>query len=307
MAIIFTPSSGGLGDGIVGCRSAFILAKVLGVDFKIANGSVKFYNFFDIPDKYKSKSTPNFTYCYTPSKDNDNVFLKSDLNIFKNKKINIITGQNFSRFLYKNEYFKNKINIPEMDVIQYLFENILIPKKSILNKLTDLKQKYDIQNKVAVHIRCNNVWNDSNRNEGRFSVIKTINNFIQCIKTLNIDKVVLLSDNMNNVRPIFKQHNIEFIEIDGKVGHSLKTSNLDYEKTLLDMLLIGACKFSIISFWSNYGRIGVLRKKKDFFIVMPVLNQPIEKFDYNVKMNLDIIFRKGNNHEILSKEGNSIL
>ena len=43
MAITFIPSSGGLGDGIVGCRSAFILAKVLDVDFKIANGSVKFY------------------------------------------------------------------------------------------------------------------------------------------------------------------------------------------------------------------------------------------------------------------------
>ena len=51
--IIYSPERGGLGDGIVGCSSAFVLSICLEEEFKILNGSIKFNNYFDIPEKYK--------------------------------------------------------------------------------------------------------------------------------------------------------------------------------------------------------------------------------------------------------------
>ena len=56
--IIFNPERGGLGDGIIGCASAFILSQVLNAKFKINNGPIQFLKYFDIPENYVNLNTP---------------------------------------------------------------------------------------------------------------------------------------------------------------------------------------------------------------------------------------------------------
>lgn len=52
MNIIFEGDKAGLGDGIVGCASAFILSKALKANFFVNNSDINFYNYFDVPKKY---------------------------------------------------------------------------------------------------------------------------------------------------------------------------------------------------------------------------------------------------------------
>tara|TARA_B110000211_G_C14012977_1_gene524077 strand:- start:875 stop:1300 length:426 start_codon:yes stop_codon:yes gene_type:complete len=129
--------------------------------------------------------------------------------------------------------------------------------------------------------------------------------FIKSIKRIvnNNEKIVLLSDNMELVIPEMLKNNIDIIRIDGDVGHSSKSENLNYEKTLLDLLIIGTGKNNIISYWGNFSRLGILRTKKPFFIVAPYLNEnhSFEKFNFNIKV--PELYRKGEFYEILAKEG----
>jgi len=307
--IIYIPERGGLGDSTIGCMNAFILSKVLNATFKIVNGPINFYNYFDIPDKYKLNNISKYDNFinYDPFTKYNDYFLYDNLNALKNKITIIKAGSNFSQFLYKNKNFKNKLDIDEVDVIQYLFKNILIPKKKILEKLEKYNKMYDIENKTVVHIRCINNWNDCNTNDKCFDTLKTIGKFINSIKQIvnNNEKIVLLSDNMDMVVPEILKNDIDIIKIDGDVGHSSKSRNLNYEKTLLDLLIIGTGKNNIISYWSNFSRIGILRTKKPFILVSPYFNElhSTKKFNFNIKA--PELYRKGEFYEILAKEGYS--
>ena len=268
--IIFVPERGGLGDGIVGCSSAFILSKVLNAEFKVKTGLVQFYNYFDIPDHYKTNENSNIIFNYEPSINHDNIFKNNYLSKFKNKSVIIKAGSNFSRFLYKNILFENKIDINETDVIQYLFKNILIPKKQYLEKLDYYVTKYDIHNSVGIQLRMltfNNMADNPNPLH-----IRTIDRFIECFKKLTENnKLILITDNLEISKPLFENNGIsDIVNIEGNITHSIRHANKDYEKTLLDMLIIGECKHIMLSYWSNFGRIGVLRTKhKSVWLIEP--------------------------------------
>ena len=233
----------------------------------------------------------------------------SDLNIFKKCDIHLTSGSNFSRFIYKNNNFKNKINIKETDVINYLFKNILIPKKQYLEKLNYYIKKYDIKNLVGIQLRMLefvNLKDNSNPLD-----IKTIDRFIECFKQIsNNNKILLCTDNLSITKNFFTNNGIEVINIDGNITHSINQKS-DYEKTLLDMLLLGECKSVIISYWSNFGRIAVLRKlHSDYWLIEPEFKYPrINKLrQWRDTNDPDVIeFRKGNLDEILSKESSKII
>ena len=313
--IIFYPNRGGLGDSIVGCSSCFILSKVLDLKFEIANGLLKIYNYFDIPQEYKCKKENSINYNYEPNEENDKLFMYSDLNIFKNCDIHLTSGSNFSRFIYKNSNFINKINIKETDVINYLFKNILIPKKQYLEKLNYYIDTYDITNIIGMQIRLGNKWNDGFTKNSLTE--KTILNFINCLKYINkmdnisSDRILLITDNYKEVSSYLNKYNIKnIINIHGEITHSLKENNVDYEKTSIDMLLIGHTKHSIISYWSNFGRIGVLQNKTiNIWLVEPEFENNIinKNRQWRDKNDPDVIeFRKGHLNELLSKESSFI-
>jgi len=164
---------------------------------------------------------------------------------------------------------------------------------------------YDIENKTVVHIRCINKWNDCNTNDHCFDTLKTIGKFIKSIKQIvnNNEKIVLLSDNMELVVPEMLKNNIDIVKIDGDVGHSSKSKNLNHEKTLLDLLIIGTGKNNIISYWSNFSRIGILRTKKPFILVSPYFNESHSKEKFNFNIKVPELYRKGEFYEMLAKEG----
>lgn len=304
--IIYSPERGGLGDGIVGCSSAFVLSICLEEEFKILNGSIKFNNYFDIPEKYKlSKIKYSKKFNYEPSKKHDYIFKNNNLNFLKNHLI--IAGSNFSRFIYRNKNYK--INIEEENIIKYLFLNILIPKKIYMDKLNFYNNKYNISESILLQIRTLKFKNLKDVNNPLHT--DTIIKFINCFKKLGgKDKCILVSDNIDLVKPLLEKEGIKnIVIIDGEISHSLKMHNINHEKIILDMLLIGIAKYSIISYWSNFGRLGILRTKlNNFWLVEPKFEQMIENGKDLRTMCRDkndpLVenFRIGKFSEILSKD-----
>ena len=229
--------------------------------------------------------------------------------MFKNKDLHIQGGSNFSKFLFRNQYFKDMIDIKEVEVINYLFKKILIPKKIYLEKLNYYTKKYDLQELTCIQYRVGNLWKDSFKNNNLTHL--TTERFIKCFQKISQhNKLVLVTDNLDFVKNEFKKNGIEIISLQGRITHSLKHSNIDYEKTLLDMLVIGECKNVIISYWSNYGRIGVLSALKyNYYLVEPDFQNNHENKLRQWRDNNDpdvIGFRKGELNEILSKECSQI-
>ena len=303
--IYYNPSRGGLGDSIIGLQSVFVLCKVLKLDLKILDGSVKFYNYFEIPEEYKAKKNINLStnyFDYQPSNNDLNKYLQFDTNLlkFKNKNIIISSGSNFCQYLYLNKNFN--IEIKQEDVIKILFKKIIIPNKNILDLVHSVNKVYNLKDKVCVHIRCNNKWNDSNSNETEFKVLDTIKQFTKCIKNITLEPVLLITDNLELVKKVFQEEKIEYFVTPGEVCHSLKSNSIDFIKTLLDLLLIGETKISIISYWSNFSRIGVLRTLNTIYAVNPILNLEKNKFNYNIYFNEK--FKKIESKDILFKESN---
>ena len=110
-SIIYIPERGGLGDSTIGCMNAFILSKVLNANFKIVNGPINFYNYFDIPEIFKLNKISKYdNYInYEPVKKYNDYFLYDNLNGLKNKITIIKAGSNFCQFLYKNKILKIKL------------------------------------------------------------------------------------------------------------------------------------------------------------------------------------------------------
>ena len=303
--IYYNPSRGGLGDSIIGLQSVFVLCKVLKLDLKILDGSVKFYNYFEIPEEYKAKKNINLStnyFDYQPSNNDLNKYLQFDTNLlkFKNKNIIISSGSNFCQYLYLNKNFN--IEIKQEDVIKILFKKIIIPNKNILDLVHSVNKVYNLKDKVCVHIRCNNKWNDSNSNETEFKVLDTIKQFKKYIKNITLEPVLLITDNLELVKKVFQEEKIEYFVTPGEVCHSLKSNSIDFIKTLLDLLLIGETEISIISYWSNFSRIGVLRTLNTIYAVNPILNLEKDKFNYNIYFNEK--FKKIESKDILFKESN---
>lgn len=302
--IYFDPSINGLGNCIVGCSSAFILANVLNAEFRVLNGHINFYEFFDIPKEYKAEYPDNVKIIeFTDNAQDIKLFNETNLSSIPSKII-IRSCRNFSRYIYLNKYFKNKISIQETEAVYHLFQKILLPHKAHWEKFKLLDEVLKMEQCICVHVRCDDVWGDSNTDERRFNVDETIKRFAKCINEINKDgnKVILISDNPDRVLPIFIKENIKAITFAGTISHSEKSSSIDYEKTMLDLWTIGSCKDVIISYWSNFGRIGVLRTLKCPMLVDAVINQDQKQpFNFNVDMK-GCEFRRAELNELLSKE-----
>ena len=303
LKMYYYPCRGGLGDSIIGLQSVYIFSKILNLDLKILNGPVKFFNYFDIPDNIKVENINQsniISINYEPFNTDFNKYLQSENNFLKLKGNNILisSGSNFCQYLYLNKNIT--INIKQEDIIKILFQKIIIPKKNILNQLKSYKNVFKLENKICVHIRCNNKWNDSNSYEKQFKVVDTIKQFIKCIKYLTKEPILLITDNLEIVQKVFQENNIAFFTTPGEICHSLKSETVDYNKTLLDLLLIGETKKTIISYWSNFSRIGVLRSLNEVYAVNPILNINKEYFNYNINFNEE--FKNIEHKNILFKE-----
>jgi FkbM family methyltransferase len=308
--LFFDPSLNGLGDCIVGCSSAFVLSRALNMEFKILPGSIGIYSYFDIPEPYRgdiSSKCRVIKYGGTPKE--EEFWFTNNLTQLSETDLVVLSCMNFSRFIYRNPNVSSRMLIPETYIISYLFNHILKVREDHLQRFNSLQDQLNMKDSICVHLRCDDVWGDSNSGEIRFAVDPTIRRFVKCIKQCDSDckSVILISDHADRVIPIFEENDIKCSIIAGGVKHSSKCSDVDHEKTILDILTIGACKTSIISYWSNFSRIGVLRT-----LIKPWIVQPETKklnscaWDFNVDMEQNIEFRQANLEELLSKERPSI-
>lgn len=304
--LIYRPMiSSGLGDVIFGCISTFLMAKIHNKKYKITIDSLNLFDYFNIPEEYKINHKIDIDYIKVNLKFDDYILHE---NIIREKNIVISTYYNFSQLLYKlYPYDEFLSQYKEHELIPYFFNNIGIPKSNVLEKC----KKYNYEDSVCVHIRCGDVWSDSNCNDEQFKVKETVYRFVDCIKNLHYTgNLYLLSDNMPYVTKIFDQENIKYQTIEGIVGHSGKSIQNpvpnDCEKTIVDLYIIGECTQSVISYWSNFSRIGVLRTGKDTNIVLPDLNQPFDVFGFNVQFKDHELSRIAKPWELLSKIPNII-
>lgn len=301
--VYFDPSINGLGDCIIGCVSAFVLSQVLEAEFRILNGSIKFFNFFNIPDMHRAETFPNDTTKieYWADKNGQTSFwTKENVDQLKGRSICIRSCQNFGKFLFRDSRYSHLLRVPETEIINHLFSKILIPHDRVQEKFAQLYSELKMSEAICVHIRCDDVWGDSNSGECRFKVNETIDRFIECIRQIGNNRIILVTDNLERVDAIFKARGVAGFAISGKASHSSKSSEVDYDKTILDLLTIGACKEAVISYWSNFSRIGVLRTLLRPWIVQVLKTNNLVNFDFNIQ--LDNPFRKAELAELLSKE-----
>ena len=123
--IIFIPERGGLGDSTIGCMNAFILAKVLNATFKIVNGPINFYSYFDIPEIFKLNNISKYdNYInYEPVK-KYNDYLEVRQNGTKTGSSGSKTNENAN--LLGNDGKKNYFINKEGRVIQSAYQRIFI-------------------------------------------------------------------------------------------------------------------------------------------------------------------------------------
>ena len=212
---------------------------------------------------------------------------------------------NFSRFLYRIPEFAARVPVPETEVITHLFGSILLPHPAYTERFAHLLEELKLERALCVHVRCDDVWEDSNTGERRFDVDGTIRRFARCVRSLTRDEmsVVLISDHPDRVLPLFAEEGVTCNMIPGQVAHSGKSSSVDHEKTMMDLWTIGACREVILSYWSNFSRIGALRTgERRRWIVEPVIRGWDGPFDFNVRMERDVEWRQADLAELLSKE-----
>ena len=306
--ILFDGGNIAVGDLIVGASSAYLLARILEADFKLLDTTIGLNDYFDISKEYTDISDINNIDLEIKYSSSDNELVKAlktiNLSFLLNKTIIVRSHENFAKHLYVNPFIKNDIDVTSIVLTNVFMNVILLPKKDHLDYL---KSNFNLSNTLGVHIRCDNVWGDSNSNEKRFDVTKTIYQFVKCIKCVNPENnpVLLITDNIPAVNKIFKEENINFFMIQGVPGHSCKEKICDKKKISLDLLSLGECKEVIISYWSNFSRAGVLRTLKPCYAVKPILNQPEEEFNFGLNINDGLNsdgFRIINHCELLSKD-----
>jgi FkbM family methyltransferase len=304
--LFFDPSLNGLGDCIVGCSSAFILSQVLNMEFRVLPGSIGLYSYFDIPESYRGNlSSTCREIKYGGTQKEQEFWLTNNLKALFGTDLVVLSCMNFGRFIYRNNQVSSCVTVTETNVINYLFDHILKVKEAHLLRFNSLQDQLNMKDQICVHLRCDDVWGDSNSGETRFAVDSTIRRFVKCVKQcdMNCKSVILISDHVDRVIPIFEENDIKCNLIPGGVKHSSKYSDIDHEKTILDILTIGSCKTSIISYWSNFSRIGVLRT-----LISPWIVQPETKrnnscaWDFNVDVDQGVEFRRARPDELLSKE-----
>jgi hypothetical protein len=315
MFIIFNSDIGGLGDKLVGLASSWYLSKLLNCNLYIRDDKNIIKSMFDSNPKleYNIFQIPDFNNKYdlsygAGSKD----FLNNVYNIINNKSkfqcIEIYANQNFYSVLYHK---LNKIDILEEDVIRLTMDSLFQLKEHILSDYNKFKSiiNRDINNEpyLGIHIRtAENYHTESFKIDN-----ECINRFINTIRTSKYKNLLITTDNPN-IKTIIENEfpDRKILYIDGYPHHVDKSSNIDYRKVVLDLFLLGECKEAIISYWSNFSRIGVLRTKIPFKIVNlsiypnqwydEVKNKP-EKEWFNLSDNISNQ-RYGIFSEILSKE-----
>jgi hypothetical protein len=312
--VYFDPSLNGLGDCIVGCASAFVLSQVLEAEFKILNGKIRIFNFFNIPDSYRSDEIPNIPRLIYTVKNNVSCFdiepadfswngisFQTMIEKLKNRAFIVRSCQNFGRLFFRDNSYSSFLTVPETEIIKHLFKHILIPHKRVQEKFEKLRSELQMENSTCVHIRCDDVWGDSNSKECRFNVDKTIERFIECFRQIG-NPIILLTDHPERVDKIFKEKGVSYLTIPGEISHSFKSENVDYDKIVLDLLTIGECKDVVISYWSNFSRIGILRTLIKPWIVQVCrnINHIVDLFSFNLELKQS--FRKAEPKELLSKE-----
>ena len=326
--VICIPINAGLGDVCQSIISCFVLSKYLNCNLKIQHKvfdlKSKYYfdlkKYFDIPEKYIRKGEKiDKIFNYNIFDKNHNKFIKNinfsnlipltkQTNLYKldddekktQNNICIQTSYNFYSLLLSSE---PNLNFDQSKITNLIFKEILIPKKEHLDKINFYKKKYDLGNLLSIHIRCATLWGDDNTGEIRFDITKTVYNFIEAMKKLNYKgKVLLITDDIEYVSKIFEKEEIDYIFIEGNATH-IKMSgvvDMDIEKLLMDLYLMSETKISLISYWSNFSKIGALRKMNNIYIVKAEIVEDEKKwYDSHVisaKIK-NILYKVGNQNE----------
>jgi hypothetical protein len=303
--VYFDPSINGLGDCIIGLASAWVLAQVLQAEFRVLNGFLDPY--FAIPPSYRAPGVGPGTIIWKHeywARDPAEQW-RAKVAQWQGRSLVVQAYSNFSRFLYRIPEFAARVPVPETEVFMRLFRDVLLPHPTHAERFARLSEELKLEQALCVHVRCDDVWGDSNTGERRFDVDGTIRRFARCVRSLTRGEmpVVLISDHPDRVLSLFAEEGITCSMIPGQVAHSGKSTSVDHEKTMMDLWTIGACREAVLSYWSNFSRIGALRAgERRPWIVEPVVRGWDGPFDFNVRVGRDVEWRQADLAELLSKE-----
>lgn len=319
--IIYSEFPGsGLGDILLGFISSYWLSKIL--DCEIYSNNEHIFNIFEI-----EKSNIPEEHLYLEILNDKNTFnnlLKENLiEKYKNKNLIIKSHQNFYSTFFKNESTKDIINkfcFDESDCIKEFFKSVKL-KDYVIERLNKLNIP---SNTIGIHIRA------CRKYVGREAVYLSKEGSLIFKKALdqiepNKNRPILLStDDLDDLN-IFNDRNVFLPDSDYPHHCDFNRSFENDLKAFSDIYALGMCEKVIISFWSNFSRIAVLRNKTPFYIVPMIVNDDYqsqrfihekkieckEKYSHYQYSSFNIdpikegdIYRIADHSEILSKHVN---
>jgi hypothetical protein len=279
MIFIYYSCSGGLCDRIFGLATVWCLAKHYKTQFYIRENKPILSSIFNIKqDVFNIPHFRNIRYC-------------SDVGQIKNaigSPVIEVIGYIKHHILYKEKMVND---IPIGDVIKVMTDELFTLKNQ---NFEYLKNMFHQGNYLGVHIRSFNIADD----EPPIISQECIDRFIAAINSLDYQNVFICSDNQTVITYIASKCTKKIIHLDGNICHVDKTKNIssaEYDKVGLELFLLGECKEAIISPWSGFSRLGVLRTKIPFYVV----NHNDMHYSYGWLCSNPEGFKKGEYSEII--------
>lgn len=248
---------GGYGDRLVGIVSVYMIAKLLGREFKICWEKEDIEQYLDFTKYSISNLTTGEHHNFIDRRNQVGELLKKGVNIFANPITILNVNQEIASFFYKSN-FHNEI----YEAYHKLYDEILKPKKIILDGAKALNKGYII----GIQIRTGDVYMG-----GGVCFIENVEKYVKKIfnKIENQNKEIkdrvyfITSDNEDPVK-IIKNMGANVIYYDKEIKHLDRKPKGDFSKVVFDNYFLAKyCKKMYISEYSNYGRTAALISKSN--------------------------------------------
>lgn len=264
---------GGLCDRIMGICSTKVFAKIFNHNYLIfwdhndLSSSIKIkqdliYKKNHVMLEFMLTGTDNFIKMYLETKDIVNDFQKKNGLLWAN--------YNVLNHIKKNPYFTQRydttfFNEMFMNEVRNVFSDVFVVDEKIINSI----DKNYYSNCLGIHIRTHdkNIYSDK---LSEFTKKELEYKFRECKKFIRNNskkykKIFVCGDTKfipDIAKEIFQDTDIEVIYNEGNVIHTgydqEKINDLGLQKVIKDLLCLGYCQDLIISYNTNFSRIGSL-------------------------------------------------
>lgn len=265
--IVYLNSNVGLGDQLLGYISCFWVAKILDLNLYCNNEHIR--NVLDVGERFVELNKLTVI-SIQPETSTYNILRTVNLKEIFKQYTGVTSGQNFFSILYINphtcehmkqlcpvevncvlEFFKQ---VKMLDSIRESINHILLPSADT----------------VAIHYRTQRQYND----DACQLIPDAYKPFVIAAKAIGARNILLITDDKEVFSKLQKDdfQNVYCYSYE-QAQHSGTSNSIEADRrAFIEMYLIGQCKEAIISYWSNFSRLAIMRTLIPFYITKMLLD-----------------------------------